>query len=93
MRDEAFPAAEIERLGYSALPVGEGRWNGVAAAVPGRSGPVSRGLPGMTEARYVSADCGPLRVVSVYVPNGRAVRRSAVRLQAGVVRDASALAR
>ena len=71
--DDAFPAAEIERLGYSVLPVGEGRWNGVA--VLSRIGlvPVSRGLPGLSEARYASADCGPLRVVSVYVPNGRAL--------------------
>ena len=27
----------------------------------------------MTEARYAAADCGGLRVTSVYVPNGRAV--------------------
>ena len=27
----------------------------------------------MPEARYASADCGGLRVVSVYVPNGRSV--------------------
>jgi exodeoxyribonuclease III len=71
--DEAFPAADIERLGYSVLPVGDGRWNGVAVLSRVGLVPVSRGLPGMSEARYVSADCGPLRVVSVYVPNGRAV--------------------
>ena len=35
--------------------------------------PVSRGLPGLDEARYASADCGGLRVASVYVPNGRTV--------------------
>ena len=56
------------------LPVGDGRWNGVALLSRVGLAPVSRGLPGMTEARYVSADCGPLRVVSVYVPNGRAMR-------------------
>jgi exodeoxyribonuclease-3 len=71
--DEAFPDADIERLGYSVLPVGDGRWNGVALLSRVGLVPVSRGLPGMPEARYVGADCGPLRVVSVYVPNGRAV--------------------
>jgi exodeoxyribonuclease III len=71
--DAAFPAAEVERLGYSALPVGDGRWNGVAVLSRVGLVPVSRGLSGLSEARYVSADCGPLRVVSVYVPNGRAV--------------------
>jgi exodeoxyribonuclease III len=71
--DDAFPTAEIERLGYSALSVGGGRWNGVAVLSRVGLVPVSRGLPGLTEARYASADCGGLRVVSVYVPNGRAV--------------------
>jgi exodeoxyribonuclease-3 len=71
--DELFPTPEIERLGYSVLPVGDGRWNGVALLSRIGLVPVSRGLPGLTEARYVSADCGPLRAVSVYVPNGRAV--------------------
>ena len=71
--DDAFPAAEIERLGYSALPVGDGRWNGVAVLSRVGLVPVSRGLPGLGEARYANADCGGLRVTSVYVPNGRAV--------------------
>jgi exodeoxyribonuclease III len=71
--DNAFPTTEIERLGYSALAVGDGRWNGVAVLSRVGLVPVSRGLPGLSEARYASADCGPLRVVSVYVPNGRAV--------------------
>jgi exodeoxyribonuclease-3 len=35
--------------------------------------PVADQLPGMTESRYASADCGGLRVTSVYIPNGRAV--------------------
>ncbi len=71
--DDAFPTAEIEELDYSVLAVGDGRWNGVA--VLSRIGliPVSRELPGFSEARYASADCGPLRVTSVYVPNGRTV--------------------
>ena len=71
--DDAFPTAEIEGRGYSALHVGDGRWNGVAVLSRVGLVPVCRGLPGLGEARYASADCGGLRVASVYVPNGRTV--------------------
>jgi exodeoxyribonuclease III len=71
--DATFPFDEVAALGYESMPVGDGRWNGVAILSRVGLAPVSRGLPGMTEARYASADCGGLRVVSVYVPNGRAV--------------------
>ena len=71
--DAAFPYAELTELGYSALHVGEGRWNGVAVVSRIGLEPVAEQLPGMTEARYASADCGGLRVTSVYVPNGRSV--------------------
>jgi exodeoxyribonuclease III len=71
--DAAFPYAELAELGYSALHVGDGRWNGVAVVSKVGLEPVAEQLPGMTEARYASADCGGLRVTSVYVPNGRSV--------------------
>jgi exodeoxyribonuclease-3 len=71
--DAAFPYAELTELGYSALHVGDGRWNGVAVVSKIGLEPVAEQLPGMTEARYASADCGGLRVTSVYVPNGRSV--------------------
>ena len=72
--DEAFPTAEIERLGYEALHVGDGRWNGVALlSRVGLVPVVSRAAGPERIAADVSADCGPLRVVSVYVPNGRIV--------------------
>ena len=71
--DATFPFDEVAALGYESMPVGDGRWNGVAILSRVGLAPVSRGLPGMTEARYASADCGGLRVVSVYVPNGRAI--------------------
>lgn len=71
--DAGFPYAEIEALGYQVMHVGEGRWNGVAVLSRVGLEPVSDQLPGMTEARYASADCGGLRVTSVYVPNGRSV--------------------
>ena len=71
--DERFPFAEIQNLGYQALHVGDGRWNGVAVLSRVGLEPVARQLPGRSEPRYAVADCAGLRTVSVYVPNGRAV--------------------
>ena len=71
--DAGFPFAEVEALGYQAMHVGDGRWNGVALLSRVGLEPVARQLPGMTEPRYAVADCGGLRAISVYVPNGRAV--------------------
>jgi len=75
---ETFPHAALAELGYSAVEASEGRWNGVALLV--RDGltvtdPV-RDLPGSPvpeEARWVEATVDGVRVVSVYVPNGREV--------------------
>jgi exodeoxyribonuclease-3 len=77
--DTAFPFAELERVGYSAMAVGDGRWNGVAVLAKGGLTPLRSALPGMDEARYASALCHPvgggrpLQIISVYVPNGRAI--------------------
>jgi exodeoxyribonuclease-3 len=71
--DAAFPYAELADLGYAAMHVGDGRWNGVAVVSKVGLEPVGDQLPGMPEPRYASADCGGLRVTSVYVPNGRSV--------------------
>ncbi len=67
----AFPHLPVEALGYEALAAGDGRWNGVAIlSKVGIADPVVD-LPGHPEARLASAQCGPLHVTSVYVPNGR----------------------
>jgi exodeoxyribonuclease III len=77
--DTAFPYEELERLGYSAMHVGDGRWNGVAIVAKGGLTPLSSALPGFTEARYANALAHPvgggrpLQVISVYVPNGRTI--------------------
>jgi exodeoxyribonuclease-3 len=71
--DAGFPFAEIEAAGYRAMHVGDGRWNGVAILSKVGLTPLADGLPGMPEPRFAAADCGGLRVTSVYVPNGRAV--------------------
>lgn len=75
---EAFPHEALADLGYSAVESSEGRWNGVALLV--RDGltvsDVSSELPGNPvpeEARWIEATVDGVRVVSVYVPNGREV--------------------
>jgi exodeoxyribonuclease-3 len=67
---------ELADRGYAVAAHGEAAWNGVA--ILSRVGLEDvetglRGAPGFPhpEARAVSATCGGIRVVSVYVPNGR----------------------
>jgi exodeoxyribonuclease-3 len=79
LADDAFHdllGDELEKRGYAVAAHGEATWNGVA--ILSRSGldDVEPGLPGAPgfpdpESRAVSATCGGIRVVSVYVPNGR----------------------
>jgi exodeoxyribonuclease III len=73
---ESFPADEVGRLGYATAAHGDGRWNGVALLSRIGLDQVTRGLadePGFPdpEARAIAATCGPVRLWSVYVPNGR----------------------
>jgi exodeoxyribonuclease-3 len=75
---DAFPHAELAAAGYRAVEASEGRWNGVALLVPagaevGDPSPVLPGNPVPAEARWLEGTVGGVRVVSVYVPNGRAV--------------------
>jgi exodeoxyribonuclease III len=75
----AFPAEGITELGYELAEHGEGRWNGVAVLSRLGLADVAPGLPGdpgfpdegTLEARTIAVTCGPVRVRSVYVPNGR----------------------
>jgi exodeoxyribonuclease-3 len=68
--------SELDARGYAIAAHGEAAWNGVAIlsrvglddVVPGLAG--GPGFP-HREARAVAATCGGVRVVSVYVPNGR----------------------
>ena len=76
--DAAFPTGELAAAGYRAVHHSAGRWAGVAIAA--RDGlalddPRS-GLPGELrddEARWIEATVDGIRLVSTYVPNGRAV--------------------
>jgi exodeoxyribonuclease-3 len=79
LADDAFADLlhdELDARGYEVAAHGEPAWNGVAILSRVGLGDVVAGLPGAPgfpapEARAVSATCGGLRVVSVYVPNGR----------------------
>jgi exodeoxyribonuclease III len=76
----AFPAEEIEKLGYQVVAHGVDRWNGVALLSRVGVEDVTMGFPGAPgfpdpaatpEPRAVGATCDGVRVWSVYVPNGR----------------------
>ena len=67
---------ELTDRGYAVATYGETQWNGVAILSKVGLDDVVRGIPGgpgfpHEEARAVSATCDGIRVVSVYVPNGR----------------------
>ena len=79
LADDAFRdllGDELESRGYAVAAHGEATWNGVA--ILSRAGlddvvPGLAGAPGFPdpESRAISATCDGIRVVSVYVPNGR----------------------
>jgi exodeoxyribonuclease-3 len=79
LTDEAFAELlneELARRGYEVAAHGEASWNGVAILSRAGLDDVITGIEGgpgfpHPEARAVSATCGGIRVVSVYVPNGR----------------------
>lgn len=74
-----FPFDALREAGYEAAVHATGRWNGVAVLSRVGLEDVVKGLPGdpgyegVQEPRAISATCGPVRVWSVYVPNGREV--------------------
>src|SRR6185295_16142604 len=88
LADSAAPAAEFRAAGYELAHHGEGRWNGVAIASrrgiadvvsnfgeplrPAQTPDTGDDEP-LAEARMIAAECGGVRVVCVYAPNGRTV--------------------
>ena len=79
LTDDAFRellADELAERDYAVAVHGQASWNGVAILSRVGLDDVEAGIPGAPgfpdpEARAVSATCGGIRVVSVYVPNGR----------------------
>jgi exodeoxyribonuclease-3 len=66
----------LAERGYAMALHGEATWNGVAILSRAGLEDVVAGIPGgpgfpHPEARAVSATCAGIRIVSVYVPNGR----------------------
>ncbi|WP_448954659.1 exodeoxyribonuclease III [Labrys neptuniae] len=78
--DEAFPAADIEALGYNVAVHGQKTFNGVAILSKHPFDEVKTRLPGDEgdeQARYIEAvistASGAMRVASIYLPNGNPV--------------------
>ena len=77
LADTAFPSMAFSALGYESAHHGEGRWNGVAILSRVGLDDVVMGFADDVapdpEARLITATCGGVRVMSAYVPNGRAL--------------------
>ena len=80
--DDAFPRGEIEALGYNLETHGQKGFNGVALVSKLPFDEVNRGLPMLEgdaddQARFIegvfTVGDKPLRVVSLYLPNGNPV--------------------
>lgn len=74
--DAKFPFAGFKELGFEVAHHGEGRWNGVAIASRVGLEGVQRGFGTKEDssgARFISATCGGVEIMSCYVPNGRAL--------------------
>jgi exodeoxyribonuclease-3 len=77
--DEKFPSEPFERIGYNLAIYGQKSYNGVALLSKRPLEDVRRGLPhgeGDDHARYIEAVISgpaPVRVASIYLPNGNPV--------------------
>lgn len=73
-QDDAFPAAEFEKIGYKAIWHGQKGFNGVAILADGTQPlEIQRGLGGDPEdeqSRYIEADVAGVRICNLYLPNG-----------------------
>ena len=88
LADADAPVEAFTQAGYELAHHGEGRWNGVAIAsrcgiggvITNFGEPLQRSQSTDTgddepfaEARMLAADCGGMRIISIYAPNGREV--------------------
>ena len=77
--DEKFPTEAFERLGYNAAVHGQKSYNGVAILSKAPLEDIRKGLPGEDgdeHARYLEAVVSgprPVRVASIYRPNGNPI--------------------
>ena len=96
-KQEQFPLMGIETLGYEVVAVGHNQWNGVALISRVGIEDVEIGFEGMPhfndapEARAVSAVCGGLRLMSLYVRTvaSRTIPTTSTSLKVARLRDAA----
>lgn len=78
-REDQLPLMGLQAAGYEIAAAGVSQWNGVAVisrvglddVTVGFDGMPGWGEPLAPESRAVAATCGGVRMVSLYVPNGR----------------------
>ncbi len=74
--EQGFPADAVREAGYASAVVGQKTYNGVAVLSRDPLEEVARGFGDGgddSEARFLAGRIGDLRVICVYVPNGRTV--------------------
>ncbi len=77
--DARFPRLEFEAMGFNIETFGQKSYNGVALLSKYRIEEFIRGIPGLEHehARYIeaviAAPDGPVRVASIYAPNGNPI--------------------
>lgn len=75
LADERFPRAQIEEAGYHIAYSGQKTYNGVALLSRTPPDEVVTDIPGVEDParRVLAATIGDLRLINLYVPNGKAV--------------------
>lgn len=75
LEDHRFPDSEIAALGYRSVFAGQKTYNGVALLSKTPASEVQVGIPGFEDEqkRVIAASFGELRVIDLYVVNGKAV--------------------
>jgi exodeoxyribonuclease III len=76
VEDDVFPTAELQAAGYEAASFGQRAYNGVAIVSRKGLEDVTRGFPDdpvPEQSRVLAAHVGDLRVICVYVVNGKEV--------------------
>jgi exodeoxyribonuclease-3 len=83
--ERSFPSAPFIARGYACAATGRGGRGGVALLSRVGLSAVERGVAGaiapFDEPRIIAADCGGVRVVNLYAPNGRKVGTDAHRIK------------
>lgn len=75
LEDAKFPVDEIAAMGYRCVFAGQKTYNGVAVLARSEITDVITDMPGMDDPqrRILAATVGDLRIVNLYVVNGKAV--------------------